>query len=376
MQPGMYDMKLLRIKAIAKKELIQIRRDPLSLAMAFLMPVVLLFIFGYAITLDVDNLSTVVYDRDKSSLSRELIREFKESGYFSIVAYADRHDEIDGYLDSGSAKVAISIPEDFSKNIRTGREAQIQVVVDGSNSNTATIALGYIAGISDIFTGRLAGSRITPLIDARTRVWYNPELKSRYFIIPGLIAVIMSIIAALLTSLTVAREWERGTMEQLISTPVKTPELILGKLIPYFLIGFIDMIMSILIVIYLFGVPLKGSILLLIALSSIFLFGGLSLGILISVVTKSQIIACQASLIVSYLPALLLSGFMFSIFNMPKPLQIITHILPPRYFVTILKGIFLKGNTLSFLLLETFLLSVFGAAVFMLAIKKFKKRIE
>jgi len=376
MQPGMYDMKLLRIKAIAKKELIQIRRDPLSLAMAFLMPVILLFIFGYAITLDVDNLSTVVYDRDKSSLSREFIREFKESGYFSIVAYADRPDEIDGYLDSGKAKAAISIPEDFSKNIRTGRDAQIQVVVDGSNSNTATIALGYMAGISDLFAGRLAGSRITPLIDARTRVWYNPELKSRNFIIPGLIAVIMSIIAALLTSLTVAREWERGTMEQLISTPVKTTELILGKLIPYFLIGFIDMIMSILIVIYLFGVPLKGNVFLLIALSGIFLFGGLSVGILISVVTKSQIIACQASLIVSYLPALLLSGFMFSIFNMPKPLQIITYILPARYFVTILKGIFLKGNTLSFLLLETLLLSVFGVIVFMLAIKKFKKRIE
>jgi ABC-2 type transport system permease protein len=372
----MYDMKPLRIKAIAKKELIQIRRDPLSLAMAFLMPVVLLFIFGYAITLDVDNLSTVVYDRDKSSLSREFIREFKESGYFSIVGYVDRHDEIDGYLDSGKAQAAITIPEDFSKNIKTGMDAQIQVIVDGSNSNTANIALGYITSISGLFAGRLAGSRITALIDARTRVWYNPELKSRYFIIPGLIAVIMSIIAALLTSLTIAREWERGTMEQLISTPVKTPELILGKLIPYFLIGFIDMIMSIMIVIYLFGVPLKGNVFLLIALSSIFLFGGLSLGILISVVTKSQIIACQASLIASYLPALLLSGFMFSIFNMPEPLQIITYIIPARYFVTILKGIFLKGNTLPFLLLETLLLSVFGALMFLLAIKKFKKRIE
>ncbi|MCX5804467.1 MAG: ABC transporter permease [Proteobacteria bacterium] len=369
-------MKLLRVKAIAKKELIQIWRDPLSLAMAFLMPVILLFIFGYAITLDVDNLSTVVYDRDKSSLSREFIREFKESGYFSVVGYADSHDEIDGYLDSGKAKAAISIPEDFSKNIRTGKDAQIQIVVDGSNSNTATIALGYITGISDLYTARLTGNRIMPLIDARTRVWYNPELKSRNFIIPGLIAVIMSIIAALLTSLTIAREWERGTMEQLISTPVKTTELILGKLIPYFLIGFIDMVMSILIVIYLFGVPLKGNIILLIALSSIFLFGGLSLGILISTVTKSQIVACQASLIVSYLPALLLSGFMFSIFNMPRPLQIITYILPARYFVAILKGIFLKGNTLSFLLLETSLLSVFGILAFALAIKKFKKRIE
>lgn len=369
-------MKLLRVKAIAKKELIQIRRDPLSLAMAFLMPVILLFIFGYAITLDVDNLSTVVYNRDRSSLSREFIREFKESGYFSIAGYANRNDEIDEYLDSGKAKVAISIPEDFSKNIKTGRDAKIQIIVDGSNSNTATIALGYITGISDLYAGRLSGSRITPLVEARTRVWYNPELKSRNFIIPGLIAVIMSIIAALLTSLTIAREWERGTMEQLISTPVKTPELILGKLIPYFIIGFIDMIISILIVIYLFNVPLKGNIFLLITLSSIFLFGGLSMGILISAITKSQIVACQVSLIVSYLPALLLSGFMFSIFNMPRPLQIITYIIPARYFVAMLKGIFLKGNTLSYLLLETLLLSVFGALAFALAIKKFKKRIE
>jgi ABC-2 type transport system permease protein len=369
-------MKLLRLKAIAKKELIQIRRDPLSLAMAFLMPVILLFIFGYAITLDVDNISTVVYDLDKSNISREFIREFKESGYFSIVGYADRQDEIDGYLDSGKAKAAISIPEDFSKKLRTGMDAHIQIVVDGSNSNTATIALGYATGISDLYAARLTGGRIRLLIDARTRVWYNPELKSRNFIIPGLIAVIMSIIAALLTSLTIAREWERGTMEQLISTPVKTTELILGKLMPYFLIGFIDMIISILIVIYLFGVPLKGNILLLTALSSIFLFGGLSMGILISIMTKSQIVACQASLIVSYLPALLLSGFMFSIFNMPKPLQIFTYFIPARYFVAVLKGIFLKGNTLSFLLLEALLLSVFGAAVFVLAVKKFKKRIE
>lgn len=369
-------MKLLRIKAIARKELIQIGRDPLSLAMAFLMPVMLLFLFGYAITLDVNNLTTVVHDLDKSSLSRELVAQFRESGYFTIVDYVNEHREIDRHLDTGSAQVAISIPEDFSENIQGDRSAPLQVLVDGSDSNTATIALGYITAITERYSQRVKGIRVTPLIDARTRVWYNPELESRNYIIPGLIAVIMAVIAALLTSLTVAREWERGTMEQLISTPVKTPELIAGKLIPYFLIGFIDMILSILMTVFVFDVPLKGSVLLLMALSSVFLFGGLSLGILISVIAKSQLVASQLAMVVTFLPAFLLSGFMYSIANMPPALQTVTYIIPARYFVTILKGIFLKGNTLRFLMFETVLLSVFGLAVFALANKKFKKRVE
>ncbi len=369
-------MKPLRVKAIAKKELIQIWRDPLSLAMAFLMPVMLLFIFGYAITLDVNNLKTIVYDLDKSSLSRELVSEFKESGYFTILDYIDSRKEIDNYLDSGKALVAISIPKDFSKNINTGENAVLQIIVDGSDSNTATIALGYISAITDLYSQKIKGLKIIPAIDPRMRVWYNPELKSRNFIIPGLIAVIMAVIAALLTSLTIAREWERGTMEQLISTPIKTPELILGKLIPYFFIGFIDVILSALLVVFLFGVPLKGSPFLLMTLSGIFLFGGLSLGILISIAARSQLVASQISMIATFLPAFLLSGFMYAISNMPKPLQVITYFIPARYFVTMLKGIFLKGSTIKFLILETMLLSVFGVLVFRLANKKFRKIIE
>lgn len=369
-------MKLMRIKAIVKKEAIQILRDPLSLAMAFLMPVMLLFIFGYAITMDVDNLSTVVYDRDKSSMSREFIAEFRESRYFTVVGYAEKQADIDRYIDSGTARVAISIPEDFSKNMKTGKNAEIQVAVDGSDSNTATIALGYISAISELYSQRINKTPVAPILTPRVRVWYNPELKSRNFIVPGLIAVIMAIIAALLTSLTIAREWERGTMEQLISTPVKPPELIIGKLFTYFIIGLIDVLISTLIGIYLFDVPLKGSPLLLMMLSSLFLFGGLSLGILISVVAKSQLIASQVSIIVSYLPALLLSGFMFSISNMPAPLQIVTYIIPARYFVTMLKAIYLKGSALNLLVFETVLLSIFGFLVFMIANRKFKKRIE
>ncbi|MBI5055666.1 MAG: ABC transporter permease [Nitrospirae bacterium] len=368
-------MKLLRIKAIAKKELIQIRRDPLSLAMAFMMPVILLFIFGYAITLDVNNLRTVVYDLDKSSLSRELVAQFRESGYFTVVGNAYTNKDIDSYLDSGRAQIAISIPSDFSKNIKAGKNAGLQTIVDGSDSNTATIALGYISAISELYSQRIKGGRIKPLIEPRVRVLYNPELKSRNFIIPGLIAVIMAVIAALLTSLTIAREWERGTMEQLISTPVKKPELIIGKLMPYFLIGFIDVAVSVLVAVFIFDVPLRGSIVLLAALSSIFLFGGLSLGILISIAAKSQLVASQISMIATFLPAFLLSGFMYSISNMPKALQIVTYVIPARYFVSILKGIFLKGTPLNLLMFESSLLVVFGLTIFLLANRKFKKRI-
>jgi ABC-2 type transport system permease protein len=369
-------MKLLRIKAIAKKEWIQIRRDPFSLAMAFLMPAILLFIYGYAITFDIDRISTIVYDQDKSSLSRELVAEFRESRYFRIISYVEQYGDIDPYLDGGRAKVALVIPYDFSKNVRTGRSAQIEVLLDGGDSNTATIAQGYILAISERYGQRIKGSTLTPLIDSRSRVWYNTELKSRNFIIPGIIAVIMAVIIAILTSLTIAKEWDRGTMEQLISTPVKKPELITGKLIPYFLIGFIDTVLSVLMSTLLFDVPLRGSIPLLLVLSSIFLFGGLSFGILVSIVARTQLDASHIAILSSFLPAFLLSGFIFSISNMPKPLQIITYFVPARYLVTILKGIFLKGSGLKLLIFETLLLTLFAVVVFAAANRKFHKRID
>jgi ABC-2 type transport system permease protein len=369
-------MRILRVKAIAKKEFIQIWRDPFSLAMAFLMPVILLFIYGYAITFDIDRIATIVYDSDKSSMSRELVAQFKESGYFRLIGYVEGYREIDPYLDAGTAKVAIVIPHDFSENVKTGRNAQVEVLLDGGDSNTATIAQGYIVAISERFAQRMQGGRITPLIDARSRVWYNTELKSRNFIIPGLIAVIMSVIIALLTSLTVAKEWDRGTMEQLISTPVQVPELILGKLIPYFIIGFTDTIFSVLMSTLLFDVPLRGSIGLLLLLSALFLFGGLSFGILISIAGRTQLVASQMAMLTSFLPAFMLSGFIFSISNMPKPLQVVTYFIPARYFVTILKAIFLKGSPLKLLLVETVLLMLFAVLVFIAANRKFRKKVE
>ena len=368
-------MDLGRMRAMARKEAIQIRRDPLSLALAFFMPVMLLFIFGYAITVDVDRLPTIVYDRDMSSMSREIVRGLEASGYFTVVEHVRDPARIDSALDGGSARVAISFPEDFSRYAMTGKPAHLQVIVDGSDSNTATIALGYLNTALEKAARRAGLYSVAPVIDIRPRVWYNPELKSRNFIVPGLIAVIMAIIAALLTSLTVAREWERGTMEQIISTPVKPAEIIIGKLIPYFAIGIIDTVLSIVIVVFLFGVPLKGSFLLLMFISSLFLIGGLSLGILISIATKSQLASSQVSVITSYLPALLLSGFMFSILNMPIPLQVITRFIPARYFVSALKGIFLKGNTAGMLIGDMGLLALFGVLVFVISIKKFKKQV-
>lgn len=369
-------MKFLRIKAIAKKEMLQIRRDPLSLAMAFLMPALLLIIFGYAITLDVNNLTTIVYDLDRSSMSREFIAELTASGYFTIVRRAETPQEIDSYLDKSKARVALSIPADFSRDIHAGRTAQLQIIVDGSDSNTATIALGYLTALTERYSLKLSGDKAAPGIDTRIRVWYNPELKSRNFIIPGLIAVIMVVIAALLTSLTVAREWERGTMEQLIATPVKPSELVLGKLIPYFLIGYLDMAITVVMAVFLFEVPLRGNVALLAVISAVFLFGGLGLGILISIVTKNQLVASQISMVATFLPAFLLSGFMFAISNMPPVLQVVTRIVPARYFVAVLKGIFLKGSPLRLLVPNAVFLLMFGLLTFVAANRKFKKKIE
>ena len=368
-------MKFIRIKAIAKKEMLQIVRDPLSLAMGFLMPVLLLFIFGYAISLDVDDITTIVYDQDRSSMSRALVADLSASGYFKVVRYAEREQEIEQYLDAGTARVGLTIPVAFGRDVRSGRVAQLPIVVDGSDSNTATIALGYFAALTELYARRISPVPVQALIETRARVWYNPELKSRNFIVPGLIAVIMMVIAALLTSLCIAREWERGTMEQLIATPVKPPELILGKMAPYFLIGFIDMGLSVCMAVFLFGVPFKRSLFLLTVISAVFLFGGLSFGIIISIITKSQMVSSQISVVATYLPAFLLSGFMFSISNMEKPLQVLTRIVPARYFVAILKGLFLKGSSVRFLIADAVFLLIFAVVTFAVANRKFEKRI-
>ncbi len=278
---------------------------------------------------------------------------------------------------------AVVVPWDFAQRLAASPPAPVQFLLDGSDANTATIALGYAEGVAQAYSREESARRAAGLgaaalrdpLEVRSRVWFNEELESKNFIVPGLIAVIMMVIAALLTSLTVAREWEQGTMEQLISTPVTGGELVLGKLLPYFALGMIDVVISVLMGKYLFQVPLRGSVALLFASSAVFLVGALSMGMLFSIVARSQLLASQLAMVITFLPAFLLSGFVFAIGNMPRPIQIATHVIPARYFVSILRGIYLKGVGLEVLAGELALLSLFGALVVLAATRKFRKKL-
>lgn len=376
-------MNTLRIRAVSRKEFIHIIRDPRSLGMSIAIPMLLLLLFGYALTLDVDDVPMVVWDQEGSQASREFVSRFTGSPYFSLREYVRNYRELEAAVDSGRALAALVIPKGFAGKIDSGREAPVQLIVDGSDSNTATIAMGYADVVAMDYSHdvaldeirRMGGTELALPLDVRPRVWFNPDLESKNYIIPGLIAVIMMVIAALLTSLTVAREWERGTMEQLISTPVKGQELILGKLLPYFAIGMLDVLLAVLMGEFLFQVPLRGNVALLFAMAAIFLVGALSLGMVISVVTKSQLLASQLAMVMTFLPAFLLSGFMYAISNMPKAIQLITYLIPARYFVALLKGIYLKGIGLNILFIEAGLLTIFGIIMIVLANVKFKKKL-
>jgi ABC-2 type transport system permease protein len=374
-------MRLPRLLAVARKEVIQIRRDPRSLGMAFVIPMILLFLFGYALTLDVNNLATIVYDQDRTEKSRGFLARFDASRYFTMVADARDYRDVERALDAGRAQVALVVPRNFARDLELGRPVTVQALLDGSDSNTATIALGYLEGIAGRYSSQIVTERAglplnAPPVDARLRVWYNPELASKNYIVPGLIAIIMIVIAALLTSLTVAREWERGTMEQLIATPIRVPELVLGKLLPYFAIGFIDVVLAVLVGTLVFRVPFRGNLALLLGLSLIFLLGALSLGMLVSIRAKSQLVASQVAMVLTFLPSFLLSGFMYDIGNMPGWLQAITYAFPARYFVTIVKGLFLKGIGLQVLAVEVTFLALFALIVTAGAGRAFRKNLE
>lgn len=376
-------MRARRVSAIAVKEAIHIRRDPRSLGVAIAMPVLMLLLFGYALTLDVDNVPLIVWDQSRTAQSRELISQFAGSRYFSLRAQAENYRDLQHAIDAGDALVALVVPRDFAQNIAAGRTADIQVIADGSDANTAMLALGYADAAAQAYSRGLTVELVRRAgltaprdpVDARTRMWFNPDMESRNYIVPGLIAVIMMVITALLTSLTVAREWERGTMEQLISTPVKGPELVMGKLIPYFVIGMLDVAIAVAMGQFLFEVPLRGNVLLLFGVSAIFLVGVLSLGLLISIVTRTQVLASQLAMMVTYVPSFLLSGFVYSISNMPKPIQAVSYLIPARYFVALLRGIYLKGVGLQVLGAQAALLVAFGIVMFALATTTFKKKL-
>jgi ABC-2 type transport system permease protein len=367
-----------RLFAVARKEVIQLRRDPRSLALAFALPLLLLVLFGYAISWDISNIATAVLDQDRSARSREVLDAFRASGYFTFVADLERAADIPPLLERGGAQLVLVFPPDFAELLDAGREAPLQAVVDGSDANTALIVLNYARGVALTYSLRLGlqGRTLVPPIVARSRVWYNEELSSRNMIVPGLVAVIMMIIAAMLTSLTISREWERGTMEQLAATPVGRFEVVAGKLLPYLAIGLIDVVMISLLGVWLFDVPFRGNPALFMILSFFFLLGALGLGIFISAVAKSQLLATQVAMIATFLPAFLLSGFMFAISVMPAPLRAITYLIPARYFLVVTRGIFLKGVGVEVLRVQGLLMIAFAAVGLGLAVKVFHKELE
>ena len=359
-------MNVRRIRAVAKKELLHVVRDPRSLGMGIAIPILLLLLFGYALTLDVDDVPFNVWDQSRTPASRELVSRFAASRYFSLVSYATGYRGIERAIDRSEVLLAIVIPRDYGRE----KDVRVQVIVDGSDANTAAIAINYSEAIlNDTMHAVMRPAELRP------RIWFNPEMESRNYIVPGLIAVIMMVIAALLTSLTVAREWETGTMEQLISTPLRAHELILGKLLPYLAIGALDVVIAVWMGVVLYDVPLRGSPVLLTVSAGVFLLGAMSMGMLISIVTKAQLLASQLAMVATFLPAFLLSGFMYDIGNMPPVVRAITHIVPARYFVALLKGIFLKGVGLEALGGQLALLTAFATIVFVAANVKFKKKL-
>jgi ABC-2 type transport system permease protein len=367
-----------RLWAVSRKEAIQLRRDPRSLALAFLLPLAMLLFFGYAITFDVKNIRLAVLDRSRTEVSRALVQAFESSGYFNVVEHLERYQDGTDRLDAGRADLVLVLPPRFSHDLNAGRAAPVQILLDGADANTATIAQNYASVIVSRFAvDRVsAGRELVVPVEAASRVWYNETLESRNMIVPGLVAVIMSIIAAMLTALTIAREWERGTMEQLAATPVHRLEVVFGKLIPYVVIGLIDVAVAAIAGVIVFDVPFRGNVLLLFLMTLLFLLGALSLGMFISAAVKSQVLATQVAMLATYLPALLLSGFMFSIDTMPLVLRGITYVVPARYYVTVTKGVFLKGVGAGVLWVEGLAMVIFATVSLALAIRSFRKELE
>ena len=375
-------MNIHRTFAVARKEARQIVRDSRSLYLALGIPVMLMILFGYALSLDVDKIPLAVWDQDRSSQSRELIDRLTSSGYFTLVLSPESYKPIIQAVDKTDVNVGVVIPWDFSRNLKKGKTTRIQAIVDGSDSTRAGLAIVYLETIMATFdedfrkkalVRQAVAHRVILPVEPRIRLLYNPELKSRSNIIPGLIAIIMMVIAALLTSLTIVRERETGTMEQLISTPVKSNELIVGKLIPYFALGYVDLLMVYLMGQYVFDVPLRGSLLLMFLVSSLFLIGAMSLGFLISVIATNQFFATQLALLGTFLPSFLLSGFVFPISNMPDALQVITYVIPARHFVTVLRAIYLKGVGIEAIAVPVAMLAIFALFMTTVATRKLRK---
>jgi ABC-2 type transport system permease protein len=376
-------MNARRTRAMFLKECRHIVRDSRSLIMALFLPLFQMLLFGYALNLDVDRIPTLIYDADHSAASRALIERFHGSRFFEIEGYVNNYADIEKGIDKSKILLGLVIPRDFAQHIGANSKAPVQVLLDGSDSNTASIALSYVESLLANYSlqvrsqGQLrhAGLPIVAPVESRVRIWYNSSLRSSNYIVPGLIAAMMMVIAALLTSLTIAREWEMGTMEQLLSTPVRAAEIVVGKMLAFFVVGVVDTLIAVLVGIFVYGVPFRGNVFVLAFTTMIFLSGAFFWGILVSAIARSQLFAFQMGLVTTFLPAFLLSGFLYAIENMPVPIQVITHIVPARYFITIVRGIFLKGIGLELLWGQVLFLAGYSALIFFLAERKMRQKL-
>ncbi|MEE9418811.1 MAG: ABC transporter permease [Desulfatiglandaceae bacterium] len=344
-------MRLVNIKAIARKEFYHLIRDFRSLYLAFFIPLLLILMFGYALRLDVDDIKTVVMDHDKNELSRDFILKLDASSYFDVVQHLPDSLTVTKHIDNGWATMAVIIPPGFTEDLKADRTVSIQILLDGSDPNFAGISRGYITSFVEGYNGHLLMKflnrqgiqKTDPPVEGRIRVWFNEDLESRNFIIPGIIAIIIMIAGAILTSLVIAREYENGTMETILSLPIRGGEFLIGKAVPYFFITLIDVLIAVFMGQVLFGVIMKSSFWLMVLASVIYIAVALSLGLLISIVTKSQLVANQMAILITFLPSMMLSNFVFPIENMPKVLQLVTYIVPATYFIDILNGLYLRN---------------------------------
>ena len=373
-----------RIWYVMWKEVIELRQDPRIFGIIFIAPVLQLAILGYAATTDVRNVPIVVVDTDRSSGSQDLISRFTGSGIFEIVDVVSDSRDVDRYLESGEAWMALSIPASYGQTVAAGRSATLQIVADGSDANSTNIAMGYATNLIAGYTQEMVEERRrvagVPLdggggIEPRVRVWFNPTLESRYFMLPGIFALLLLVVTSNLSSMAIVREREIGTLEQLNVTPLGRLELIIGKLLPYGIIGLIDVLIVLVVIVFWFEVPLRGSFWLLFGMSLIYLLTTLGLGLFTSTISHTQQQAMMTSTFFFLIPMMYLSGFIFPIENMPAVIQPITYLIPLRYFVVILRGIFLKGVGLETLWPQALALFAWGVAILTLAYMRSSKRL-
>jgi ABC-2 type transport system permease protein len=359
-----------RLTHIIRKEFLELRQDPRLLNIVIIAPIVQLTMLGYAATTDVRNVPVVVVDQDGSSESRALISRFDASPNFEVIGYETSVERVDRYLEEGTAWMVLDVPYDYGRSVRSGRPTAVQVVADGTDANSTNVALGYTGTLISTFAQELAapsGRRATPLVSAEVRVWFNPELESKDFMIPGILALLLLAVTTNLSSMSVVREKELGTLEQLNVTPIARWELIVGKMLPYALIGVIDVLLVILVAVGWFEVPLKGSLLLLFAMSLVYLMTTLGLGLFVSTISATQQQAMMTASFFFLIPMVFLSGFVFPIENMPTVVQPVTYLIPLRYFLVILRGIFLKGVGLEVLWPDALALTAWGLGILALA---------